>query len=64
MFYKDIFDINVAILIVLGPPFVRTVPVIKAVEGQTIYIECPASGYPINKLAWQKGKSFEILTNC
>jgi hypothetical protein len=53
----------------VGSPFVRSVPVVKAVEGQTIYIECPASGYPINKLTWQKGwmiffKSYIVSNIC
>ena len=38
-----------------GPPLVHPIPEIKAVVGQTLQIICPASGYPLDKIAWTKG---------
>ena len=39
-----------------GPPHVRQIPPVKAIEGQTVLVACPASGYPLETILWQKGK--------
>ena len=42
-----------------GPPHVRQIPPVKAIEGQTVLVACPASGYPLETILWQKGKALE-----
>ena len=39
-----------------GPPLIRSTPVVKAIEGKRLQVSCPASGYPIEQITWQKGK--------
>ena len=39
----------------LGPPVIRSTPTVKAIEGQRLQVSCPASGYPIEQITWQKG---------
>ncbi|GIY65595.1 down syndrome cell adhesion molecule-like protein 1 homolog [Caerostris darwini] len=39
---------------VYGPPFVRTMPNISVVAGQTTILKCPISGYPIETIIWMK----------
>eukprot|EP00093_Oithona_nana_P013637 13637.XXX_410448_413469_1 [CDS] Oithona nana genome sequencing. len=39
---------------VYGPPHVRQIPPVKAIEGRTVAVSCPASGYPIEGILWQK----------
>ncbi len=38
-----------------GPPHVRPMPSVRAVEGGEIRVTCPVSGYPIQSITWQKG---------
>ena len=38
-----------------GSPMVHPIPEIKAVVGRSVHIICPASGYPLDKIAWSKG---------
>ena len=45
-------------LFLLGPPVIRSTPTVKAIEGQRLQVSCPASGYPIEQITWQKGNSF------
>ena len=45
-----------------GPPHVRQIPPVKAIEGQTVLVACPASGYPLETILWKKGKAFRIAT--
>lgn len=40
-----------------GPPLIRSTPVVKAIEGKRLQVSCPASGYPIEQITWQKGKN-------
>ncbi|XP_055385270.1 cell adhesion molecule Dscam2 isoform X2 [Condylostylus longicornis] len=47
---------------VYGPPYVRAVGPIKAVAGDDIIIHCPFSGYPIEKIRWEKGHQ-ELTSN-
>ncbi|XP_052129243.1 cell adhesion molecule Dscam2-like isoform X3 [Frankliniella occidentalis] len=39
---------------VYGPPHVRPMPNISAVAGEPLYIACPAAGYPIETITWEK----------
>ena len=40
-----------------GPPFVHPIPELKAVVGREFRVVCPASGYPLDKITWSKGKN-------
>lgn len=40
----------------LGPPYVHPIPELKAVVGKEFTFNCPASGYPIDRITWSKGK--------
>ena len=47
-----------------GPPLVQPMPEIKAVVGESLQIICPASGYPLDRIAWAKGwQSWEWQVN-
>ncbi len=41
---------------VSGPPYVHPIPELKAVVGKEFSFMCPASGYPIDRISWSKGK--------
>ena len=36
-------------------------PDVKAVVGRAVYVMCPASGYPLDKIIWSKGKFKNIF---
>ncbi|CAL1268402.1 unnamed protein product [Larinioides sclopetarius] len=42
---------------VFGPPFVKPMRNISVLAGGTLFIRCPVSGYPIEKILWEKGES-------
>ena len=46
-------------MIFLGPPFVHPIPDLNAVVGREFRVVCPASGYPLDKITWSKGKIFD-----
>ena len=39
---------------IYGPPRVRPIPSIRAVENGLIEVTCPVSGYPIQSIVWEK----------
>lgn len=39
---------------VIGPVFVRPMPNITAIAGQTVNIDCPFTGHPIESIVWLK----------
>ena len=45
----------------LGPPYIRDVGPVSGVEGSQLRVQCPVSGYPIDKITWEKGN---ILAQC
>ena len=47
--------------VIAGPPFVHPIPELKAVVGREFRVVCPASGYPLDKMTWSKGKRVKIL---
>ena len=49
------------IIIFAGPPHVRQTSPVKAIEGHTLQIACPASGYPIEGILWKKGRQSKKL---
>ncbi|XP_071040725.1 cell adhesion molecule Dscam1 isoform X2 [Parasteatoda tepidariorum] len=42
---------------VYGPPFVKPMRNISVLAGSNLVIKCPVSGYPIEKILWEKGES-------
>ena len=44
----------------LGPPYVHPIPELRAVVGREFSFMCPASGYPIDRISWAKGKTLYI----
>lgn len=42
---------------VIGPPFVRLMKDIAAVEGDVLVVRCPVAGYPVEEVYWEKSKS-------
>ncbi|XP_065348547.1 cell adhesion molecule Dscam2 isoform X2 [Cloeon dipterum] len=45
---------HAARLNVYGLPYVRTIPKVTAVAGETLYIKCPVAGYPIEDIRWER----------
>lgn len=41
---------------IYGPPFVRPMKNISAVAGESMVLNCPATGYPIESIHWERGK--------
>ncbi|XP_015912285.1 cell adhesion molecule Dscam1 [Parasteatoda tepidariorum] len=39
---------------VIGPPFVRIMKDIAAVEGEVLNVRCPVAGYPVEEVYWEK----------
>ncbi|CAL1270596.1 unnamed protein product [Larinioides sclopetarius] len=39
---------------VFGPPFIRPMRNLTALDGQIITVHCPVSGYPITKVYWER----------
>ena len=48
---------DVFLFVFSGPPLVRAVETVQAIEGKFFQVECPASGYPIESITWKKGKN-------
>ena len=42
---------------VYGAPFIRDMRPVTAVAGADLILTCPAAGYPIDNIFWEKGKS-------
>ncbi|GIX83876.1 hypothetical protein CEXT_205831 [Caerostris extrusa] len=45
-----------------GPPFVRPMKNQTIVAGETMKIRCPAGGYPIHRISWERGMFITYLT--
>lgn len=43
-------------------PYIRPMPSISAVAGKSLTLKCPAAGYPIDSIVWEKGKKLTTLT--
>ncbi|GLH11406.1 Down syndrome cell adhesion molecule-like protein Dscam2 [Gryllus bimaculatus] len=41
---------------VYGLPVVRKMPPVSAVAGETLVLMCPAAGFPIHTITWEKGE--------
>ena len=38
-----------------GLPFIRAIPKVTAVAGETMEIKCPVAGFPIEEIKWERG---------
>lgn len=43
-------------VVILGRPYIRALPKISAVAGHDLTISCPAAGYPISSIKWERGE--------
>lgn len=41
-------------VIFLGTPYIRLIPKVTAVAGETLRLKCPVAGYPIEEIYWEK----------
>jgi len=41
---------------VYGLPYVRAMEKKAIVAGETLFVTCPAAGYPIETIVWERGK--------
>lgn len=40
---------------VAGLPYIRQIPKVTAVAGETLEIKCPVAGFPIEEIKWERG---------
>lgn len=38
-----------------GMPYIRLIPKVTAVAGETLQLKCPVAGYPIEEIHWERG---------
>lgn len=38
-----------------GLPYIRLIPKVTAVSGETLHLKCPVAGYPIEEIHWERG---------
>ncbi|XP_048515678.1 Down syndrome cell adhesion molecule-like protein Dscam2 isoform X2 [Athalia rosae] len=46
---------HAARLNVYGLPYIRLIPKVTAVAGESFRLKCPVAGYPIEKIKWERG---------
>lgn len=44
-----------AICTPVGLPYIRLIPKVTAVAGETLHLKCPVAGYPIEEIHWERG---------
>jgi hypothetical protein len=55
---------------VYGMPYIRLIPKVTAVAGETLHLKCPVAGYPIEEIHWERGTKlpsslyFDKITHC
>ena len=37
-----------------GLPYIRLIPKVTAVAGETLRLKCPVAGYPIEEIRWER----------
>ncbi|VEN52804.1 unnamed protein product, partial [Callosobruchus maculatus] len=42
---------------IYGMPYIRLIPKVTAVAGETLRLKCPVAGYPIEEIHWERGGS-------
>ncbi|CAH1181312.1 unnamed protein product [Phyllotreta striolata] len=40
---------------IYGMPYIRLIPKVTAVAGETMQLKCPVAGYPIDEIHWERG---------
>jgi Down syndrome cell adhesion molecule-like protein 1 len=40
---------------VYGLPYIRLIPKVTAVAGESLHLKCPVAGYPIEEVHWERG---------
>ncbi|XP_037034782.1 Down syndrome cell adhesion molecule-like protein Dscam2 isoform X7 [Bradysia coprophila] len=40
---------------IYGLPYIRLIPKVTAVAGETLHLKCPVAGYPIEEIHWERG---------
>ncbi|KAJ8974837.1 hypothetical protein NQ317_006679 [Molorchus minor] len=40
---------------IYGMPYIRLIPKVTAVAGETLQLKCPVAGYPIEEIHWERG---------
>ncbi|XP_074032455.1 Down syndrome cell adhesion molecule 2 isoform X3 [Leptinotarsa decemlineata] len=40
---------------IYGMPYIRLIPKVTAVAGETLQLKCPVAGYPIDEIHWERG---------
>ncbi len=50
--------------LLLGMPHIRPMPSISAVAGKSLTLKCPAAGYPIDNIVWEKGEIIKRASSC
>jgi len=40
---------------VYGMPYIRLIPKVTAVAGETLMLKCPVAGFPIEEVHWERG---------
>jgi Down syndrome cell adhesion molecule-like protein 1 len=48
-------SVHSARLNVYGLPYIRLIPKVTAVAGETLHLKCPVAGYPIEEVHWERG---------
>nr|CAD7427384.1 unnamed protein product [Timema monikensis] len=39
-----------------GLPYIRLIPKVTAVAGESLQLKCPVAGYPIEQIKWERSK--------
>jgi hypothetical protein len=39
-----------------GLPYIRLIPKVTAVAGETLKLKCPVAGYPIEDIRWERSE--------
>lgn len=46
----------------IGLPYIRLIPKVTAVSGETLHLKCPVAGYPIEEIHWERGTQIYEIT--
>ena len=46
---------------VIGAPIVRPMKNVTIVAGESLVVKCPAGGYPIDTIAWERGNNYLFI---
>lgn len=54
--------IDVSPSVPIGLPYIRLIPKVTAVAGETLHLKCPVAGYPIEEIHWERGTYHTFVT--